>query len=72
MLVETRRNALVIPSAAVQSGPQGLFTWVVAGNNTVEPRPIEAGPATDDLTIVAAGLAEGERVVTAGQYKLQP
>jgi multidrug efflux system membrane fusion protein len=72
MLVETRRNALVIPSAAVQSGPQGLFTWVVAGNNTVEPRLIEAGPATDDLTIVAAGLTEGERVVTAGQYKLQP
>jgi membrane fusion protein, multidrug efflux system len=71
MLVETRRNALTIPNAAVQSGPQGLFTWVVAGNNMVEPRPIEVAPATDELTIVAAGLAEGERVVTAGQYKLQ-
>jgi membrane fusion protein, multidrug efflux system len=71
MLVETRRNALVVPSSAVQSGPHGLFTWVVAGNSTVEPRPIEVGPATGDLTIVAAGLADGERVVTAGQYKLQ-
>jgi multidrug efflux system membrane fusion protein len=71
MLVETRRNALAVPSAAVQSGPQGLFTWVVAANNTVEPRPIEVGPATDNLTIIATGLAEGERVVTAGQYKLQ-
>ena len=71
ILVETRRNALVVPSSAVQSGPKGLFTWVVAGNNTVEPHPIEVGPATGDLTIVAAGLTEGDRVVTAGQYKLQ-
>jgi membrane fusion protein, multidrug efflux system len=71
ILVETRRNALTVPSAAVQSGPKGLFTWVVAGNNTVEPHPIEVGPATGDLTIVAAGLTEGDRVVTAGQYKLQ-
>ena len=71
MLVETRRNALVVPGSAVQSGPHGLFTWVVAGNSTVEPRPIEVGPATGDVTIIASGLAEGERIVTAGQYKLQ-
>ena len=71
MLVDTRRNALTVPSAAVQNGPKGLFTWVVAGNNTVEPRPVEVGPATGNLTIVTAGLADGDRVVTAGQYKLQ-
>jgi membrane fusion protein, multidrug efflux system len=71
ILVETRRNALTVPSAAVQSGPKGLFTWVVASNNTVEPHPIEVGPAIGDLTIVASGLTEGDRVVTAGQYKLQ-
>jgi multidrug efflux system membrane fusion protein len=71
ILVETRRNALTVPSAAVQSGPKGLFIWVVAGNDTVEPQPIEIGPANGDLTIVAAGLGEGDRVVTAGQYKLQ-
>jgi membrane fusion protein, multidrug efflux system len=71
MLVETRRNALVVPGSAVQSGPKGLFTWVVAGNSTVEPRSIEVGPATGDVTIIASGLAEGERIVTAGQYKLQ-
>jgi membrane fusion protein, multidrug efflux system len=72
MLVETRRNALTVPNAAIQSGPKGLFTWVVAGNNTVEPRAVEVGPAADNLTIVTSGLTEGERVVTAGHYKLQP
>jgi membrane fusion protein, multidrug efflux system len=71
LLAETRRDALTVPSAAIQSGPKGLFTWVVAGNNIVEPRAVEVGPAADNLTIVTSGLTEGERVVTAGQYKLQ-
>lgn len=39
---------------------------------SVEPRQIEVGPSTDDLTIVNTGLTEGDRVVTDGQYKLQP
>ena len=70
-LVDTRRNALTVPTAAIQNGPQGAFTWVVMGNNTAEPRSIAIGPATGDLTIVTSGLAEGERVAVAGQYKLQ-
>jgi len=70
-LVDTRRNAVTVPTAAIQNGPQGVFTWVVMGNNTAEPRSIAIGPATGDLTIVTSGLAEGERVVVAGQYKLQ-
>ena len=71
LLAETRRDALTVPSAAIQSGPKGMFTWVVAGNNIVEPRAVEVGPAADNLTIVTSGLTEGERVVTAGHYKLQ-
>jgi multidrug efflux system membrane fusion protein len=38
----------------------------------VQPRPIEIGPTAGDSTIVTAGVADGDRVVTAGQYKLQP
>jgi multidrug efflux system membrane fusion protein len=71
ILVDTRQGALVVPSPAIQSGPQGLFAWVVGNDNTVEPRAIEVGPATDSLTIIAGGLAEGERIVTAGHYKLR-
>jgi multidrug efflux system membrane fusion protein len=70
-LVDTRRNVLTIPTSSIQNGPQGVFTWVVTANSTAEPRPIEVGPATDDLTIITAGLAEGDRVVVAGHYKLQ-
>jgi multidrug efflux system membrane fusion protein len=70
-LVDTRNSVLTVPTAAIQNGPQGVFTWVVTANNTAEPRPIEAGPATGEMTIVTSGLAEGDRVVVAGQYKLQ-
>jgi multidrug efflux system membrane fusion protein len=71
LLVETRKNVVALPSSAVQRGQQGLFAWVVTDKNTAEPRPIEVGPISGNLTIVTAGVNEGERVVTDGQYKLQ-
>jgi multidrug efflux system membrane fusion protein len=71
VLVDTRRNALVIPPTAVQRGPEGLFAWVVGENDIAEPHGIEVGPSTKDLTIVTSGLSGGERVVTGGQYKLK-
>ena len=72
VLVETRHDAITVPNTAIQSGPKGLFAWVVASDDTAQPRPIEVGPAAGDSTIITAGLADGDRVVTAGQYKLQP
>jgi len=71
LLLETRKDAIVIPPLAVQRGPQGLFAWVVKPDNTVEPRPIQTGTTTANTTIVTSGLDDGERVVTDGQYKLQ-
>ena len=44
VLVETRHDAITVPNAAIQNGPQGLFAWVVASDDTVQPRPIEVGP----------------------------
>jgi multidrug efflux system membrane fusion protein len=67
----TRKDVVVIPRFAVQRGPNGLFTWVVKADNTVEARSIKTGTTTDDRTIVTSGLNDGERVVTDGQYKLQ-
>jgi membrane fusion protein, multidrug efflux system len=72
VLMETQRNVVAIPSAAVQRSQKGLFAWVVGDNNTVSMRPVKVGPPTDDVTIITAGLQEGERVVTEGYYKLQP
>ena len=71
LLLETRANAIVVPASAVQRGPQGLFTWIVTERKTAEPRPIEVGPTTGDVTVITSGLSEGERVITDGQYKVQ-
>jgi multidrug efflux system membrane fusion protein len=71
LLVDTRNHSLVIPNLAVQRGPRGLFAWVVTEKNTAVARPIEVGPSVGDITIVTSGLAEGERVVTNGQFKLK-
>jgi multidrug efflux system membrane fusion protein len=69
--LETRRNVIAVPTTVVQRGPQGLFAWIVNTDNVAEPRRIELGPASGDLTVINTGLAEGDRVVTDGQYKLQ-
>ncbi|MCL2428201.1 MAG: efflux RND transporter periplasmic adaptor subunit [Alphaproteobacteria bacterium] len=71
VLLETRRNVIAVPTTVVQRGPQGLFAWIVNADNVAEPRRIEPGPASGDLTVINSGLAEGDRVVTDGQYKLQ-
>jgi multidrug efflux system membrane fusion protein len=71
LLLETRGNALVVPAAAVQRGPQGLYTWIATTDNKAAVRRIQVGPTTGDLTIIDSGLEDGDRVVTEGQYKLQ-
>jgi multidrug efflux system membrane fusion protein len=69
--LETRRNIIAVPTTVVQRGPQGLFAWIVNADSVAEPRRIELGPASGDLTVINTGLAEGDRVITDGQYKLQ-
>jgi multidrug efflux system membrane fusion protein len=69
--IAVQRNVVTIPSVAIQRGPDGIFTWVVAAGNIAQARAITSGPASGDLTIITSGLEEGERVVVDGQYKLR-
>jgi multidrug efflux system membrane fusion protein len=69
--LDVRRNAIAVPTTAVQRGQPGLYVWIVNADNVAEVRPIVLGPASGDLTVIDKGVAEGERVVTDGQYKLQ-
>jgi len=73
VLVRTERRALTIPTAALQRGPGGMFTYVIKPDSTVEARPVQVGGGTSDaLTVVSGGIHDGERVVTSNQYRLQP
>jgi membrane fusion protein, multidrug efflux system len=72
LLLTVRSNVIAVPSTAVQRGPQGLFAWVVTPEGNALVRPIKVGESTGDVTIINSGLNQGDRVVTDGQYKLQP
>ena len=69
--LDTHSNAVVVPSASIQRGPQGVFVWAVTDKNLAEPRLIEVGATYEGVTVVTSGLSGGERIVTEGQYKLQ-
>ena len=71
-LLETERNALTIPSEAVQRGPDGVFTYVVRPDSTVAQQPITLGEESGTSVVVKSGLPDGARVVTSNQYRLQP
>jgi len=72
VLVKTQHDALTIPSSALQRGASGTFTYLVKADSTVEARPIKTDGESGTITVVHAGLAEGDRVVTSNQYRLQP
>jgi multidrug efflux system membrane fusion protein len=72
LLLETRKDALVVPATAVQRGPQGTFTYLVGPDKTVQSRPIEIDSTEGDQAIVSKGLAPGDQVVTDGQNQLRP
>jgi multidrug efflux system membrane fusion protein len=72
VLVDTLKNVVTVPPAVVQRSSDGPFVWVIKPDNTVENRPITAGPSDDNATVVASGLKPGERVVIRGQYRLRP
>jgi multidrug efflux system membrane fusion protein len=74
LLLEVRKNSIVVSNAAVQHGPQGAFVYVVKADNAdkiAELRPVSVGLTQGNLAAVTSGLQQGELVVTDGQDKLQ-
>ena len=71
MLVDTRRDATLAPTAAIQRGVQGTFVYVVKEDKTVTVRPVKLGPADGENVAVEDGLAVGEQVVIDGADKLR-
>jgi len=72
MKLDTLNGVIVIPSAAVQRGAQGLFVYVVGPDNTVAQRPVKLGPTEGQRVAVTDGLAAGEMLVTDGLDRLRP
>ena len=72
VLVETKKDALVVPTEVVQQGLKGPFAYLVKEDQTVEARQIKAGMTLEGLTVIEEGLQPGDRVVQDGQNKLKP
>ncbi len=70
LLIDTRRNVVVVPTAAVQRGPNGTFVFVVTPEDTVVTRPITVSQQDDVRSVIATGLQAGERVITSGFARL--
>ena len=71
LLLETRKGVTVIPSAAVQTGPQGTYVYVAKADKTVDVRPVNIAISEGNVSQISSGVSPGESVVTDGQDKLQ-
>jgi multidrug efflux system membrane fusion protein len=65
-------DALTVPPAAVQHGPDGLYVYVVKPDNTVAKQDVRVGYQDETAMLITDGLAGGETVVLSGQLRLQP
>jgi membrane fusion protein, multidrug efflux system len=72
LLARTEPNVVTVPAGALQRGPDGYYAYVVKPDKKAETRPLKVGQVSDGVAVVDNGLAAGEQVVTAGQYRLQP
>jgi multidrug efflux system membrane fusion protein len=75
LVLENRPTALVVPSAAIQSGLQGTFVWVIdgadaKGNGTARIQPVKVALAEGQVTILDSGLEPGQNVVVDGADRL--
>jgi len=70
LLVDTLQQAVLVPTAAVQSGAPGDFVYLVNADQSVSVHKVTRGPSDGKNTVIAAGVAAGQTVVTDGMDRL--
>ncbi len=70
--LSTQKNAVVVPTRAIQTSQQGEYVYVVRPDGTAESRPVKTAGAYQNLTLVPDGLKAGERVIVDGQLRVAP
>jgi membrane fusion protein, multidrug efflux system len=66
------QGALVVPTQAVVTGQQGPYVYVITDSGTAQQRPVTVERTAGPMSVIAAGLREGEQIVTEGQSRLTP
>jgi multidrug efflux system membrane fusion protein len=72
LILETKKDAIILPSQAVQIGQDGSYVYVVKSDQTVELRKVKTGQKEDEQIIVESGIAPSDTVVLEGQLNLYP
>ncbi len=72
LLLDTKRNVVIVPAAAIQRSPDSMYVYVVKSDNTVEVRNVVSSLTEGDQSAIDSGLEAGEKVVIDGVDKLQP
>ena len=71
LLVDTKRNVTIVPSTAIQRGPQGTYVYLAQKDNSVKIRPVTMALSSGNSVGITKGLQAGDVVVVDGQDKLQ-
>jgi multidrug efflux system membrane fusion protein len=69
-LINTLKQVVVAPTAAVQRGPNGTFVYVVGQDSKVAMRPVTVSQQDEVQAVLTKGLQPDERVVTTGFARL--
>jgi multidrug efflux system membrane fusion protein len=72
MLVDTRKDAVVVPTVAVQHGPQGTYVYAVGADSTAQMKPVTVGLTIGETTVIDKGVDGGEQVIIEGQNQVRP
>ena len=72
LTLKSQPNAVVVPTAALQTSQNGTYVYVVEQDLTAKQQPVKVGWNVGEDTVIAAGLQPGQRVVTDGQLRLTP
>jgi membrane fusion protein, multidrug efflux system len=72
LILEDVRKGVTVPSAAVQTGPNGRYVYVVGDNDVAQMRSVDVRQIENNVALIGSGLKTGERVVTMGQARLRP
>ena len=70
--LSTQKNAVVVPTKAIQTGQQGEYVYVVRTDSTAESRPVKVAGVYQNLTVISGGLSAGEQVIVNGQLRVAP
>jgi membrane fusion protein, multidrug efflux system len=70
LMIDVRVGAVTVPERAIMQGPEGYYAYTVNPDNTVQRHPVDVAGMQDGLAVVTQGIANGDKVVVDGQYRL--